>query len=284
MARCWSSVVSRALNCNCHFVSRFLTRPWEWGDRQLFYYDLDARALRTKSSRTLFAAEGHNTAEVEARLNELIETPLSRALPDFIADLHNPNPVTTDTWERYRALVLLMPIQALRVTFPTGDDSFEDLLSLPLADLDDIARLADRDYCVYVVGCAARYRLFYPETGLFWFPVRGTGSAGVSFASGIPITEQFAIVHVPRHADIDAAIQKARRGAYLANMSIGGGSHVRRVVVHRDIVDHYPEAVIGREIEESHARTTALLTKSDEINAMIDAAYKSAGLEAPKRS
>lgn len=63
---------------NCHFVSRFATKPWEFEQRSLWYFDFECERVLRGSSETLFATSGENTREVEERLNTLIETPISR--------------------------------------------------------------------------------------------------------------------------------------------------------------------------------------------------------------
>ena len=50
---------------NCHFVSRFLTKPWELRDRRLHYYDFDRDVFDESPSKTLFAEEEINTQPVE---------------------------------------------------------------------------------------------------------------------------------------------------------------------------------------------------------------------------
>ena len=48
---------------NCHYISRFLTRPWEFGQRMLRFYDFDTDRFGVSSSRTMFSGEKLNTPE-----------------------------------------------------------------------------------------------------------------------------------------------------------------------------------------------------------------------------
>jgi len=61
---------------NCHYISRFHTRPWEVGERDLVYFETGT--VERHTSRTMFSREQLNTPEVEARLNRLVETPLGK--------------------------------------------------------------------------------------------------------------------------------------------------------------------------------------------------------------
>lgn len=100
---------------NCHFVSRFLTKPWEFGQRQLWYYDFDRKEIEKKSSKTLFAQVGRNTAEIEKRLNELIETPISSAITTLVPSGAIDN-VEISEWRLFRALHLLLLLQCSRAS------------------------------------------------------------------------------------------------------------------------------------------------------------------------
>jgi hypothetical protein len=70
-------------NLNCHFVSRFLTKPWEFGQRRLHFYDVKTGRFGEKSSRYLFSRRGSNSGNIERRLDQLVETPLSKAIKDW---------------------------------------------------------------------------------------------------------------------------------------------------------------------------------------------------------
>jgi hypothetical protein len=97
---------------NCHFVSRFLTTPWEYGKRQLSYFDFDDGKVRSVSSRTLFAETGANTREVEARLNRIVETPISSAMAR-LTDMRGESEELLE-WPLFRAISLLLMLQPLR--------------------------------------------------------------------------------------------------------------------------------------------------------------------------
>lgn len=91
---------------NCHLVSRFLTRPWEHGQRNLSYFDFRDGRVRTGSSKTLFAEVGANTQDVEARLNAIIETPNAAAMTR-LADIAPGDAQQALEWPLFRALSLL---------------------------------------------------------------------------------------------------------------------------------------------------------------------------------
>src|SRR5688572_19739377 len=100
---------------NDHYISRFLTQPWEGPpQRSLRYYDCVARKFGSLSSRKLFAAPDLNDPETELRLNQWIETPVSQYLngarsPHQYIVLGEPQ-----TWIASRALACLWFLQMPR--------------------------------------------------------------------------------------------------------------------------------------------------------------------------
>jgi hypothetical protein len=58
---------------NCHFVSKFLTRPWEGKDRFLWIYDFISDRFTRQSSNSLLAAEKINSNKVELWLKTSFE-------------------------------------------------------------------------------------------------------------------------------------------------------------------------------------------------------------------
>ena len=64
---------------NDHYISRFLTRPWERSrNRHLRFFDFDAQCFDTKRTEKLFRARGLNTAETEQFFSTQIEDPCAR--------------------------------------------------------------------------------------------------------------------------------------------------------------------------------------------------------------
>jgi len=100
---------------NCHFVSKFLTKPWEFGNRLLWYYEFECKQIRKKPSKRLFADVGRNSPEIEKRLNELIETPIANAVAKLVPSGAIDN-VEIPEWPLFRALHLLLLLQYSRVS------------------------------------------------------------------------------------------------------------------------------------------------------------------------
>ncbi len=62
---------------NDHYISRFLTGPWEVGQRRLHYYDFASGRFGEASSESMFADEGIQTEATGKLLDRLVESPVS---------------------------------------------------------------------------------------------------------------------------------------------------------------------------------------------------------------
>jgi hypothetical protein len=133
---------------NCHFVSRFLTRPWEHGQRELSYYDFDRNELRSASSRSLFAISGAHPPAVEKRLNQVVEIPIANAM----ARLVDTNDELLE-WPLFRAVSLLLMLQPLRSSLrPVDNERLAETVTRPAAELDEFARAAAASYLTLVLS------------------------------------------------------------------------------------------------------------------------------------
>lgn len=234
---------------NCHFVSRFLTRPWEFGQRQLWYYDFDTRQIGRGSSRSLFAEVGRNTAEIESRLNELIETPISSAItalvPSEAADV-----VEITEWPLFRALNLLLLLQWSRASENELHRSrVGEALSWDEATLDELVRVCQQTDLVIGMYGDPRAPLCYPSHGLFALPIRRqSGSYADVYA--IPLTEYYAVARVPRDLDMDDVFQRVTcQGGYLSNSSVG--TRASRVIIHPTLMEAYDATRVAGMMEEA---------------------------------
>ena len=258
---------------NCHFVSRFLTKPWEWGQRQLHYYDFDEKRIRWRSSESLSSQHQNNSPETDRRLNRVIETPLSRALPDL---LDPSGPTTISEWDVYRALLLLLPLQAAR--FDPSDDLLEKTINRPDAELDAMAQASEQMFLLHLVRCPEGFRFFYPEAGLFSMPLAVRDS--VTFVLAMPLSPTTAVVGIARSVASEVTLTP-QVASHLAEASVGAGDASRRVVIHPDIVNETEASAIVTRIEALRASLTDLIQQAERVNALHRRAQEIAGLVKP---
>jgi hypothetical protein len=178
---------------NCHFVSRFLTQPWEYGERRLSHFDFERDALGSCSSRTLFAVRNANTPEVEASLNRLVETPISIAMARLLAT-HGVREEALE-WSLVRAVSLLLMLQPVRASGHA--ERLEDTVTRTDAELDELARAAGALYRIGRITLNEHLALLYPAAG--FFPLVGRQEDGsYGLAIGLPVSRRHAFIAVLR--------------------------------------------------------------------------------------
>jgi len=238
------------MSLNSHFVSRFLTTPWEHGDRMLWYYDFENNRLRSGSSRSLFARDGANTAEVESRLNRLVETPIAAARTQLWADRRE---VSQDLeWPLFRALALLLLLQPFRSAESSdASQTLEELILRPDEDIDGLARAISARWQLMRITVSNRAPLAYPSAG--YFPLLGAPIGGkCSFGLAIPLSPIHAFVGVP--SDVRPEQTESWRtndAGFVSNYSVGHRSPF--VVVHPNVVRALSEAEIVKAIRDARA-------------------------------
>jgi len=241
---------------NCHFVSRFLTRPWEFGQRQLWYYDFDTKQIGRRSSRSLFAEVGRNTAEVEESLNRLIETPISNTITTLVPSGAIDN-VEIGEWGLFRALNLLLLLQWSRASEKGSHRSrLGEALSWDEATLDQLVVACQQTHIVVGLRGDPRAPLCYPSHGLFAVPIhKQTGSYAAIYV--IPLTENYAVARVPRDVNMDDVLQTITcQGGYLTNSSVG--TTASKVIIHPSVMEWYGPNRAAQMIE--HARNGVILS------------------------
>jgi hypothetical protein len=260
---------------NCHFVSRFLTRPWEHGDRHLWYFDFEQGEVRSHASKTLFSETGTNTADVEARLNAVIETPISAAIARLVDDVQ---PERQLEWPLFRALALLMMIQPLRSSGrPDRAERLEDTVMRSDGELDGIARAALDSYQLGRISVRPDAAVLYPAAGFFPLLGRRKDDDYYAAAIAIPVSQRHVFVGVPRTIDWDSATaQWASNGAgTLANASVGTSGRVVLPPLH---MEGYATEEIAGMLYEMRATSTQLMALCRERNEALTRLNESFGL------
>jgi hypothetical protein len=256
---------------NSHFVSRFATRPWEFGQRQLWYFDFDSGEVRQKSSETLFARTADNSKDVEARLNQVIETPLSAEVARW---LRGQTAAADLPWPLCRAVALLLLAQPIRSsTDPARNERLEELVMRDDAELDQLALAAEQRYQMGRISVRADAAVLYPSAG--WFPLPAQDGEGHwRTCPAIPVGLKHVIVAVPRTFPFDAVadVWRANGSGLVANYSVGHNS--ARVVLppsHRAEYQDEEIAKLLRDLRANVANGLALMRQANDLLAQIDA-------------
>lgn len=224
-----------------------MTKRWEFGQGQLWYYDFDSKKIGEKSSKSLFAEVGRNTPEIEKRLNEVIETPISNAIETLVPS-GDTNCFEIGEWRVFRALNLLLWLQWSRGSEDgLHRSSLGEALSWDETTLDQFVMACQETHVVVGLPGDPRAPLCYPSDGLFAMPARRQSGLN-SAVYAIPLTEHYAVAMVPRDVDM-GVVQATCQGGYLANSSIG--TRASRVIIHPSVIEAYDATTVARMIEEA---------------------------------
>jgi hypothetical protein len=253
---------------NDHYITRFLTDPWEFGQRRLHYFDFETGEFDDDSSKNVYAQDGLNSPTVEAWLNKVIETPLSNARPRLQAG----DPSALDDPKFFRAAVLMLMLQGLRTgTAVEGAGSEAERLStrtlaglaaMSSADIEGLVAVIGQTYSLYLLFTPTRAGkwtpLAMPSTGIFpvTFPDRGCLSGWATGVS-LPIDPRCALVAAPAgdqsQLDLGVAAQT------LAHRSLGPAA-CTRVVLHPALIASMPGDELRRELLEMRRSNDEALT------------------------
>jgi len=214
-----------------HWVSQFLTKPWEVNEkRELAFFDFAVGdAVRQTPSKRLYREDRLRSAELEERLNKLIETPFSAARATLLAT----GDIKIDHWPTYRAVVLLVILQAARTQArkAQSDTELAELLASDV-EVDQLVQLHMRGRRLVRLGSTLReFALFYPDGGLFGFLTKDTGCLTEwAWAAAVPVTPSVAFATISETADWSWLVEASRKSAHLQAFSFAGPRDARVVL------------------------------------------------------
>jgi len=267
---------------NCHFVTRFLTKPWEeLPGRDLYFYDFDRKVIGKKSSRRLFAKTGLNDQKTEERINDLVETPLAR----LVAEVKRGNvhaATNISSWEVFRALTLLFPLQGARLSRLDGSTS-EEFFDWSDDKIDQLTWAYQEKYNLIHRTVPAHSPLFFPSHGFFFVPLAEPSLSDPGLFA-IPLTPHDALLILPKTADNDGIgrILGMGGGAFLTNASLS--TTAPRIVFHPDLLKHHDRAKISGLFEEIRENNVTLKDLCVQRLDVIRRAWAAIGIAPPSPS
>lgn len=149
---------------NNHYISRLLTRPWEFHKRKLYYYDFVSDRFGIKSSRSLFSMENLLAAEDDQLINEMIEAPFSSWRQRF--SFGGDSAPTSEDEES--SILIISAIQAARYEASRSSIDKQELRNFIQKTIEYKNHLRDhlkRESLSLTLR--TNDDLFFPESGLF---------------------------------------------------------------------------------------------------------------------
>lgn len=261
---------------NCHFISRFLTKPWETATRNLTYYDFDKNEFQETSSKKLFAELGTNSPELERFLSEKIETPLGRFRKEHI----DSGITELKDWDQFRAIYLLVLTQSQRFSAArNGKNTLEELVDKSDEVLNTIVKpvIDDTELVTYTLG--DRDFLCMPETGLFAFWTKDiAGLTEFSVVFSVPIHPQIGVAVVSKSIDKDFFESQRTSRHFLTGASTGADSSKIVVVpsgtIETNGEEKMKESIMRwRELQKEHRQSV------EKLRSTVQGAYSGMGVE-----
>jgi hypothetical protein len=258
---------------NDHYITRFLTDPWEFGERRLHYFDFETGEFDDDPSKNLYARDDLNSSAVEKWLNKVIETPLSNARPRLQA----ADPSALDDPRFFRAAVLMLMLQGLRTgtaVEEAGSDSerlstrtLEGLAAMSLHEIDQLVAAIGQSHSLYLVFSPTRdgkwTPLSVPSTGIFpvTFPDRVCLSG---WATGLTLALDPRCALLAAPAGDQSQLDLKVAAETLPWRSVGTTDSTR-VVLHPALVDAMPPDQLRRELLQMRRANDEAIASLDRI-------------------
>ena len=254
---------------NCHYVSRFLTRPWEDEKQFLHVYDFETDQITKARSKFLFSEKGLIEPRHEERISKLIESPLSLFKQKFKFEVHF-EPSESES----RALYLYASVQITRMKklyqrrpnkYWDNKKGYVTLEMLLEAPEDHIKRLTTRlqsTYDLVITDLPQGSAMFFPITGLFCVPVQ-LQEGYFLWAEVIPLSLTRAAIFIHKQTALPC-LENTRR--VLMGFSISTDGVVNKCLIPPEAMKHNKQEDIKKAIKSYRIEGGTLVSQLNELN------------------
>src|SRR5258708_5495148 len=219
---------------NDHYISRFLTKPWEIGHRRLHYYDFASAKFGDSSSESLFAAADLHTETTGKHLDRYVESPVSDYRARVLRASTGPALADTNDWRVYRGLVGLVWLQVQRLLDAKAlpvEMNLDQLLTQAEAVFDAMPQLATRHHALIGVTVPSTENLFFTES--VYFPIPLVGAPPIL---GVPLSPRHFVALAPTDYDKSQLRYWLNTPAAITAFSVGVGENAHRIVIPPDVL------------------------------------------------
>lgn len=256
-----------------HIVSRFFTKPWENEQRYLYFYDFTEgeRGIQRKSSASLFAKEGILEPSIEIKFRDLIETPLG----SYITELRRGHrPSLENNLKAVRAIHLIFLAQTARVSEAADREgkSLTSLLQMEEGMLHALLTMSMDDSRITIAPVEKGKVLYYPQNGIFSFPVRDKGCPTQwTYGLGIPVTFHHAMLLVSK-----SVVDESLKEVPIAELSIGP-DNCSRVVIPALIAEKGDRNYAIETMKIHRSLGQQIITETHSLRQLVHQAHKKMG-------
>ena len=213
---------------NNHYISRFLILPWRKAGHPLWHYNFKYKLFSEKKSAERIFAKRNLWSE---NLEKFLQKHTENFSPDFIQRISSLE--FQPEWPQYKGLFLLTLFQAARVAhFQTGGSNLETISVYSEEKIDLLVRAARERKKICGFRLPSHLRLFFPDTGIFPFPVNQGGYFEWIFF--LPLKGNFCLGLVPNEIDLDR-LRDTINFDELVAWSAGTPKTCSTIVIHPDL-------------------------------------------------
>lgn len=198
---------------NNHYISKYLTKPWELKPGKVRIFDYAKNEFREEDTEYLFSRRELFTQEEENFFNKYIET-ISRQELSTIAE----KDFRTSKWKNYRALVLLLWDLVGRMTAAKSGDASSVKFFTGLDDngLNQMVGAIEQKYTLAVLTVPEDGRLFFPSNLVMFVFDEATRECGF----GVPFDLRQMLFSIPIGANFEYLTQLCKNH-FFVNTSMG---------------------------------------------------------------
>jgi len=196
---------------NNHYVSRFLTKPWEYDKRELRIYCPKKKTIYMASSKSAFSAKNIFDKKQEKFLGDNVEVKIGKIRKSLLENGSFPR---YDKYDYFKAINLYFLFQFKRYCLVESLGSsilniinqrdglnINKLLDLTENDLNIISEIFRDEFKIISAVLPDNHYSFFPELGYYTVPVFCILTVKQGHAFVLPLTEKLSICLVPRYIE-----------------------------------------------------------------------------------
>lgn len=270
---------------NDHFVQRAVIKYWSTllangsFDNLVYVFDFSDGSLRKRPTKKVYSKSGLNSPELEQRVTQVIDTPISKFAQQ---DLHRringgPEPVMDEAV--WRAVGISSVIQLARFSDGSGmtTDAVQKMLAMNDGQLNTVAKRFYENHSVGTCSVGENVNIFLPETGWYLFPAM-TVENRVVWAQALPLSPRTVLFSLP--GKVALASNEFTLNS-MATFSVFSGNISKKVVVSASIVASHGREEVRKQIPEMRKQAEAIRANVETARRLEAEMYWTVGLEPP---
>lgn len=248
---------------NDHYISKFLTAPWKADGCPLWHFNFATGKFDEKPSLdTIFAKRNLWSEDLEKFLGKHTENFSAAARDKIIGMKGEPDQ------REFESLFLLILFQAARTGYAKGfGKDLDKILSFNQTQLSQLISAAQENWSLCGVHLPGNLRLFFPDNGVFLFPVQT--KTEFSWCFSLPMAGNFCLCLIPNQIEVQT-LAKQLDYSHLVTWSVCSSKSCERILIHPDLYRFKKdEATLSGELLRMRAFVDQQIKAINEFNELI---------------